>query len=61
MNPTRIERVLDKFIDRTFTFDLRTGEFCNKYAVAEVYFIIRNTLDKISYKQHVKKFLKKYR
>lgn len=61
MNPTKIERVLDKFIDRTFTFDLRTGEFCNKYAVAEVYFIIRNTLDKISYKQHVKKFLKKYR
>lgn len=59
MNPTAIERFLDRFFDRTYTFYMRTGEFANKYALAELYFIIRNTLDRLTYKKHVNKLLAK--
>ncbi len=59
MKPAPLEKFLDKFFDRTFTFYMTTGEFANKFALAELYFIIRNTLDKLTYKKHVDKLLQK--
>ena len=55
MNPNRIERILNKFIDSTFTLRVKAGEFYNKYAINEVYFILRNLSNKLSYKKNVKK------
>ena len=55
MNPNRTERILNKFIDSTFTLPVKAGEFYNKYAINEVYFILRNLSNKLSYKKNVQK------
>ena len=51
MKPNSAERILDIFIDRTYTVSFKIGEFCNKYAFNELYYILRNLSDKISYKK----------
>ena len=53
MNPNRLERFLDKFLDRTFTISVKAGEFYNKYALNELYHILRNLCNKASYKKNV--------
>lgn len=53
MNPNKLENVLDKFIDRTFTISVKAGEFYNKYAVNELYHILRNLCNKARYKKNV--------
>ena len=55
MMPNKAERFLDKFLDRTFTINVKAGEFYNKYALNELYFIIRNLSDKMSYQKNVAK------
>ena len=55
MNPNKAEGFLDKFFDRTYTINIKAGEFYNKYAVNELYFILRNLSNKITYKKSVKK------
>lgn len=55
MKPNVAERILDKFFDRTYTVNIKAGEFYNKYALNEVYFILRNLSNKLSYKKNVKK------
>lgn len=59
MTPAALEKLLDKFFDRTHTFYMRTGEFANKYALAELYFVIRHALNSLTYKKHVNRLLKK--
>lgn len=61
MKPTAVERFLNNFIDSSFTFNFRTGAFNNKYSVGEFYYIIRNTLDRLSNKKHISKILEKRR
>ncbi len=56
MYPNKFERFLDKFLDRTFTMNMKTGEFYNKYSLGDLYFIFGNLSDRISYKSNVKKF-----
>lgn len=55
MNPNTIERILDKFLDRTYTINIKAGEFYNKYALNELYFILRNISNKLSYEKNVRK------
>ncbi|MBR3768610.1 MAG: alpha-mannosidase [Clostridia bacterium] len=55
MKPNIAERILDKFFDRTYTVNIKAGEFYNKYALNEVYFILRNLSNKLNYKKNVKK------
>ena len=57
MNPNKAERVLDKFFDRTFTLNVKAGEFYNKYALGELYFILRQLSDKISHKKEAEKLI----
>lgn len=47
MNPNKVERFLDKFIDRTFSANIRTIGFNNKYGVGELYFGVRFAADKL--------------
>ena len=42
MYPNRIELFLDKFIDRTVSMYVKLGEFHNKYAFDEAYYILRS-------------------
>ena len=58
MNPNRLERVLNRFIDSTFTLPVKAGEFYNKYAINEIYFILRNLSNKLFYKKNVQKLTK---
>lgn len=53
MAPNRAEKFLDKFIDRTFSVDAKVGEFYNKYAFNELYYILRSLCDRITYKKKV--------
>ncbi len=52
MYPSRTERLLDKFIDRTYSITFKIGEFHNKYAFDELYYIIRKLLGGKAYKKH---------
>ena len=58
MSRNKIEKFLDKFIDRTFSISVKAGEFHNKYAFDELYYILRNLRNKISYKKTVEKLVK---
>ena len=55
MKPNRLERVLNAFIDNTITLPVKAGEFYNKYAINEIYFILRNLSNKLKYKKNVQK------
>jgi len=55
MKPNIAERMLDKFIDRRYSVCFKIGDFCNKYAFDELYYILRNLSDKISYKKQSQK------
>ena len=57
MNPNKLERILNKLFDRTFTISVKAGEFYNKYALNELYYIIRNISNKMSYKKNVEKLI----
>lgn len=57
MKPNLLEKFLNRFLDRTFTLNIRTGEFYNKYALNELYYILRNLSNKLSYKKNVEKLL----
>ena len=51
MNPNALERLLNRFFDPTFTINIKAGEFYNKYALNELYHILRNLSNKLSYKK----------
>ncbi len=51
MNRNTVEKFLDKFIDRTYAISVKIGEFHNKYAFDELYYILRNLSDKAKYKK----------
>lgn len=51
MNPNKLERILDKFIDRTFSMYVKLGEFHNKYAMDEAYYILRSLNHRRTYKK----------
>jgi hypothetical protein len=53
MAPNLAEKVLDKFIDRTFSVGAKVGGFYNKYAFNELYYILRSLCDRITYKKKV--------
>ena len=53
MSPNKAERLLDRFFDRTFTLNVKAGEFYNKYALNEVYYILRNLNNKKNYQKNV--------
>lgn len=55
MKPTVLERFLDCFFDRTFTINAKTGGFYNKVSLAELYFIIRNTKDRLQNQKRVRR------
>ena len=57
MNPNSLEKFLNGFLDKTFTLNVRAGEFYNKYALNELYYILRNLSNKLSYKKNVEKLL----
>ncbi len=59
MTPNRIERFLDKFIDRDFSINVKAGEFYNKYSMGELYYILRNLKNKAAYKKNVLKITEK--
>ena len=53
MNPNKLEKLLDKFIDREFNINIKTGEFYNKYSFGELYYILRNLKNKMFYQKNV--------
>ncbi len=55
MNPNRIERFLDKFINRTFSIYVKLGDFHNKYAMDEAYYILRSLNHRLTYKKDAEK------
>lgn len=55
MNPNRLEKFLDRFVDRAHALNVKAGEFYNKYSFGELYFILRNICDKIRYEKIVRK------
>ncbi len=57
MAPNKIERLLDRFFDRTYSIGLKTGEFYNKYALSELYFILRQLCDKAKHKKSAEKII----
>ncbi len=57
MYPNKIERFLDRFIDRTFSLYIKLGDFHNKYAMDEGYYILRSLNHRRKYKNDVKKLL----
>ena len=58
MKRNKIEKFLDKFIDRTYSISVKIGEFHNKYAFDELYYILRNLRNKISYEKTVEKLVR---
>ncbi len=58
MNPSKTERLLDKFIDRTYSITVKIGEFHNKYAFDELYYIIRKLLGGKTYKKYADNLVK---
>ncbi len=55
MTPNKAERFLNKFLDRTFTINLRTGEFYNKYSLGDLYFIFSYLNNKLHLKKDAEK------
>lgn len=55
MKPNAVERVLDKFLDRNFVLNMRTGGFYNKYSLSDLYFIFRTARDRVMHKKDAKK------
>ena len=55
MKPNKIERFLDKFIDRTFSLYVKIGDFHNKYAMDEAYYILRSLNHRRTYKKDAQK------
>ena len=55
MKPNRIELFLDKFINRTFSMYVKLGEFHNKYAMDEAYYILRSLNHRRTYKKDAEK------
>lgn len=58
MYPNSIERFLDKFIDRTFSLYVKLGDFHNKYALDEAYYILRSLNHRRTYKKDAEKLRK---
>ena len=58
MNRNTAEKILDKFIDRTCLISVKIGEFHNKYAFDELYYILRSLCDRVTYKQKVETLVK---
>ena len=59
MNPNKLERFLNKFLDSSFVINVRDGEFYNKYSLGELYYIVRNLCNKARYKKNVDALLEK--
>lgn len=59
MNPNKLEKMLDRFIDREFNINVKVGEFYNKYSVGELYYILRNLKNKTVYQKNVNKVIAK--
>ncbi len=51
MNRNKVEKILDKFIDRTYSINVKIGDFHNKYAFDELYYILRNLYDRMKHKK----------
>lgn len=51
MNRNAVEKLLDKFIDRTYSITVKIGDFHNKYAFDELYYILRNLSDRRKHKK----------
>lgn len=51
MNRNAVERFLDMFIDRTYSINVKIGDFHNKYAFDELYYILRNLCDRMKHKK----------
>lgn len=39
------------FIDRTYSINVKIGDFHNKYAFDELYYILRNLCDRMKHKK----------
>ena len=59
MYPNKLEKLLEKIIDPSYTMYIKAGEFHNKYAFNELYYIIRSLNDRLHYKKEVKKLIDK--
>ncbi len=57
MEPNRLEKILDKFIDRKFGINFKIDDFYNKYAFNELYYILRSLNTKLHYKKLTEKLL----
>jgi len=57
MKPNALERVLDKFLDRNFVLNMRTGEFYNKYSLSDLYFIFRTARDRLFHKKDAQRVI----
>lgn len=55
MNPNKLERLLDKFLDRDFIVRIKIDGFYNKYSLGEVYYILRKLSESLTYKKQVQK------
>lgn len=51
MQPNLAERILDKFINRTYSIFFKIDDFYNKYAFNELYYILRTLNTKLHYKK----------
>lgn len=52
-----LEKFLDKFIDRTYSVNFKIGDFHNKYAFDELYYILRNLCDRARHKKLSEKII----
>ncbi len=57
MEPNRLEKILDRFIDRKFGINFKIGDFYNKYAFNELYYILRSLNTRMHYKKLTEKLL----
>lgn len=57
MNRNTVEKILDKFIDRTYSISVKIGDFHNKYAFDELYYILRNLCDRAKHKKISEKLI----
>lgn len=59
MYPNKLEKLLEKIIDPSYTMYIKIGEFHNKYAFNELYYILRSLNDRLHYKKEVEKLITK--
>ena len=57
MEPNRAEKILDRFLDRKFGINFKIGDFYNKYAFNELYYILRSLNTRLHYKKLREKLL----